>query len=166
MLGQVVACRRRYRNNLDAVQLELLCQCLNIRLNLAELLLAVIDQVHLVERKNEVANAHQCTDACVAAGLHKHALRSIDQNDCQIGKRCADRHVSGVLLMSRRVSNDKAAVVCGEVAICDVNRDALLAFCHQTVQQQRIINFAAAAANLAVQLQRLFLIRVQLLGIV
>ena len=102
----------------------------------------------------------------MSAGLHQHALGSIDEDDGEVGKRCTDCHVSRVFLMSRRVRNDKAAVVCSKIAVSDVNRNALLALRHKAVEQQRIVNFTAAAADLAFQLERLFLIGVQLLGIV
>ena len=68
--------------------------------------------------------------------------------------------------MSGGVCNDKAAVVGGEVPVCHVNGDTLFPFCHQTVQQQGVVNGTAAAAHLAVQFQCLFLICVQQLCII
>ena len=100
------------------------------------------------------------------SGLHQHTLRSVNQNYRQVSERCTYRHVSGVFFMSGGVCNDKAAVVGGEVPVCHVNGDTLFPFCHQTVQQQGVVNGTAAAAHLAVQFQCLFLICVQQLCII
>ena len=60
--------------------------------------------------------------------------------------------------MARRVRTDEAAVVRREVAIGDIDRDALLTLCEESVQEQRIVDGAAAAADFRIEQQRFFLI--------
>ena len=49
--------------------------------------------------------------------------------------------------MARRVGDDEAAALGGEEAVGDVDRDALLAFRLQAVDQQREIEVAAGSAG-------------------
>ncbi len=72
----------------------------------------------------------------MAAGLLQHTLARIDDQDGQIGGGRTRHHVPGVLLMPRRVGDDELATGRGEVAIRDVDGDALLTFSLQTVGQQ------------------------------
>jgi hypothetical protein len=62
-------------------------------------------------------------------------FRHVDQNDHRISGRCARHHVACVLFVARRVGDDELAFRRGEIAIRDVDRDALFAFCFQTVGQ-------------------------------
>ena len=68
--------------------------------------------------------------------------------------------------MPRSVSNDKAAVIRREIAVRDIDGDALFAFGHQAVQQKGIVNLSAAATHLAIEFQSLFLVGIEQLGIV
>ena len=52
------------------------------------------------------------------------------------GRRGAGRHVARVLLVARRVGDDELALVGGEVAVRDVDGDALLALGQQPVGEQ------------------------------
>ena len=61
-------------------------------------------------------------------------------------------------LLSLTVRSAVAAVVGCEVAISNINCDALLTLSHKTVKQKRIVNFTAATADLTVKLKSLFLI--------
>ena len=86
----------------------------------------------------------------MAARLGQDALARIDQNDRQVGGGRAGGHVARVLLVARRVGDDELAPRRGEVAIGDVDGDALLALGAQAVGEQREIDrrrrrFAAAA---------------------
>ena len=84
----------------------------------------------------------------MAARLRENAFACIDENNSKVGKGRTAGHVARVLLVSRCVGTDKAAVICRKVTVCNIDRYALLAFRHQTIEQQRIVDVAAAAANL------------------
>ncbi len=103
----------------------------------------------------------------MAAGLGQHALAGVDEDDGEIGGRGAGRHVAGVLLMARRVGDDEFALVGGEVAIGDIDGDALLALGRQPVDQQREIEIAALGAELPrIALERRELVVEQQLGFI
>jgi len=87
-----------------------------------------VDEVHLVDGEDEVANPEEGDDAGVAAGLREDALAGVDEEDGEVGGACAGRHVPGVLLVSGRVGDDEFAFVGAEVPVGDVDGDALLAF--------------------------------------
>jgi hypothetical protein len=89
--------------------------------------LVVADQVHLVDREHDVADAEQRHDVAVPARLRQHALARVDQDDGEVGGRGAGRHVARVLLVARRVGDDELALVGREEAVGDVDGDALLA---------------------------------------
>ena len=68
----------------------------------------------------------------------QQALSRVDQDDGEVGGRGAGRHVAGVLLVARRVGDDeRCAWLGGEIAVGDVDRDALLALGLEPVDQQR-----------------------------
>ena len=92
-------------------------------------------------------DAEQIGDERMAARLRQHAVARVDQNDGEIGGGRAGRHVARVLLVARRIGDDELAFRRGEIAIRDVDRDALLAFGAQAVGQQREIDVAAAAVG-------------------
>ena len=76
-------------------------------------------------------------DGEVAAGLLEDALAAVDQHDDGVGGRRAGDHVARVLHVAGAVGEDEAAVAGGEVAVGDVDRDALLALGAEAVGQQR-----------------------------
>jgi hypothetical protein len=82
----------------------------------------------------------------VALGLLQHALARVDEDDRQVGGRRAGDHVARVLHVPRRVGDDERAPCGGEVAVGNVDRDALLALGAQAVDEQREVDHAAAAA--------------------
>jgi hypothetical protein len=81
----------------------------------------------------------------VAPGLGQHALARVDQDDRQVGGRGGGDHVARVLLVARRVGDDVLAAAGAEVAIGDVDGDALLALGLQAVGQQRQVDRLHAA---------------------
>ena len=125
-----------------------------------------MDQIHLVDGEHKIPDAHERADAGVAARLRQHALCRIDEDDGKIRERCAAGHVARVLLVAGRVSANEAAIVCCEIAIRDIDRDALLALGEEAVKQQRIVDRAAAAADFRVEEQRFLLVGIQELRIV
>jgi hypothetical protein len=76
----------------------------------------------------------------VAAGLGEHALARVDQDDRQVGGGRGGDHVAGVLLVARRVGDDVLARAGGEVAVGDVDGDALFALGLQAVGEQRQVD--------------------------
>ena len=66
-----------------------------------------------------------------AAG--KIDARCVYQDDGGIGGRCARYHVAGVLFVSGRVGDDEFALGRGEIAVSDIDGDALFAFGGKTV---------------------------------
>ena len=94
----------------------------------------------------------------MAARLRQDALRRVDEDDGKVCKRCTAGHVARVLLVARRIRTDEAAIIRREVAVGDIDRDALLTLCEESVQEQRIVDGAAAAADFRVEQQRFFLI--------
>ena len=83
----------------------------------------------------------------------------------EIRRRRAGRHVARVLLVAGRIGDDEFAPRGGEIAIGDVDRDSLLAFGAQAVREQRKIDQAGRAIDLAL-LHRSELIFVNALGVV
>jgi hypothetical protein len=81
----------------------------------------------------------------VAAGLGEHALARVDQDDGDVGRGGGGDHVAGVLLVARRVGDDVLAGAGGEVAVGDVDGDALLALGLQAVGEQRQVDGGHAA---------------------
>ena len=77
-----------------------------------------------------------CRRDCVA-----DAVARVDQQDRDVGRRRAGRHVARVLLVARRVGEDELAPRRGEVAVGDVDGDALLALgaCRPSVNSEKSI---------------------------
>ena len=92
----------------------------------------------------------------MAPRLRQHALARIDEDDRELGGRGTGRHVAGILLVAGRVGDDEGAVAGREVAIGDIDGDALLALGGQPVDQQREVEILAVRAELLrIALQRL-----------
>ena len=119
-VGQLQACRERVELLDDRVEHRLV----------------VVDQVHLVHAHDHVRDPQQSTDERVALGLGDDALASVDQHDRQVGGGGTGDHVARVLLVPGGVGDDEPALRGGEVAVGDVDRDALLALGAQAVGQQ------------------------------
>ena len=94
-----------------------------------------------------MADAEQRDDVGVAAGLGEDAVLGIDEEHGEIGGRGAGRHVAGVLHVAGRVGDDEAAALGGEVAVGDVDGDALLALGLEAVDQQREVDLLAGGAE-------------------
>ena len=115
--------------------------------DLAKDALAIVDKVDLVDREHDVAHAKQRHDDRMAMRLGQQTLARVDQHDGEVGVGGAGRHVAGELLVARRVGDDERALFGGEIAIGDVDGDALFAFGLEPVDQQRIIDILAGGAE-------------------
>jgi hypothetical protein len=165
-LRDVVALGRGDGDEYDAFEPELLLQGRDLALDLAEAGLGIADEVHLVHGKDERADSHERADARMASRLREHALLGVDEDDREVGERSAAGHVPRIFLVPRRVCADEAAAVRREIPISHVDRDALLALGHEAVQQQGVVDGAAAAADLGIEQQRLLLVGIEQLGII
>ena len=149
------------RDDLHLFQAQFLLQRPDLLPDGLEDLPTIARQVHLVDGEHEIPDPHQGADPGVTAGLDEHALRRVHQDHRQIRERRPHRHVPRVLLVSRRVRHDEAPRLRGEVAVGHVDRDALLPFRHEAVQEEGVVHLPAPGPRPAVQFQGLFLIRVE-----
>ena len=101
----------------------------------------------------------------MAPRLLDDPLARVDQDHGQIGRRRARDHVARVALVPRRVRDDELALGGLEVAVGDVDRDALLALGAQPVGEQRQIERVLAVASLGGRAQGLELVGEDLLGV-
>ena len=126
-LDDVVATQRRDRDVQVVGHAQLLEERRELVDDLGEARLAVVDEVHLVDRDDEVRDAEQGADERVALGLLQHASARVQQDHREVGGRGAGHHVARVLLVAGAVGDDEAPPRGREVAVGDVDRDALLA---------------------------------------
>ena len=153
--GDIVPIARAYRDRSDGERSQLAEQPVKVGDDLVEHSLIEIDQVHLVHGEHKLADAQQRCDGRVATRLHQQALARIDQQDRNVGLRRAGDHVTGVLLVSRRIGQDEPAPGCLEEPVGDVDGDALVALGRKAIHQKRIVGAARHRAEAdAVALQR------------
>jgi hypothetical protein len=74
------------------------------------------------------------------------AVADVDQEQGEVRRRRAGQHVAGILLVARRVGDHEGATRRGEIAVGDIDRDALLAFGFKAVEQERILELARNGA--------------------
>ena len=123
----VVAPQRGDGDACDAIESDLAREGPVLRLDLAEPLLGVLDEVHLVDRERHVTHAEEGHELTVAAGLRQHPLAGVDEDHRRIRGRGAGDHVPRVLLVARRVGDDEVPALGREMAVRDVDGDPLLA---------------------------------------
>ena len=92
-----------------------------------------------------MANAQQTGHRCVTLGLRHDAVARVDKQNDGLGGGHTGDGVSGVLLVTRAVGEDERADVGGEVAVGDVDGDALLTLGPQTIDQQREVGIFLTA---------------------
>ena len=86
-----------------------------------------VDEIHLVYSGDDDGNSEQAGNAGVTAGLGEDAFAGVDEDDSDICGRGAGSHVARVLLVAGGVGDDEFAFRGREVAVGDVDGDALLA---------------------------------------
>ena len=94
----------------------------------AEDLFAVGDEVDLVHGDDDVRHPHEGRDGEVATGLLEHSLAGVDEQHEGVGRRGPGDGVARVLHVAGTVGQDERALGGREVAVRDVDGDALLAF--------------------------------------
>ena len=104
-------------------------------LNRGEDTFVVANQIHFVDGDHDAFDAQQACDVGMTARLRQHAFARVHQHDGQFRGRCAGDHIARVLFMAGSIGNDELAAWCSEVAIGNIDRDALLAFGTQTIGQ-------------------------------
>ncbi len=90
-------------------------------------------------------DAQQGRDGRVPAGLFDDAVAGVDEDHGEVGGGGAGDHVAGVLHVAGGVGEDEAAACGGEVAVGDVDGDALFAFGAQAVGEQGEVGGVLAA---------------------
>ena len=120
------------------------------RPDMLEYLLIESDQVHFVDRNQQVTDAEQPSDVRMPARLGGQAMTRVDQNDRGIRRGRAGRHVSRVLLVTRRIGNQKPAPGGGEVPVRYIDRDSLLSLGLQAVRQQREVQRSGRPVHSAI----------------
>ena len=98
--------------------------------------LAEVDEVDLVDRDDHVRHTQQLQHGQVPAGLLQDTLAGVDEHDDGVRSGRSGHRVLGVLHVPGAVREDEAAPVRSEVAVGDVDGDALLAFGAQAVGEE------------------------------
>ena len=156
MGGDVVAEKARDRDGGEVGDPDRVGEVAIVGDDLLEAVLAVVDEVHLVNGEHDVPDAEQMGEEAMPAGLGQHALARVDEDDGELGGRGAGDHVARVLLVAGGIGDDELALLGAEEAVGDVDGDALLALGGQAIDQQREVDrFALGADALGVGLQRL-----------
>ena len=142
----VVAFERRDRQEVEVGELQPRSEGSVVSADLLEDSLVVADDVHLVDGDDDMPDPQERDDEAVAARLREDSVTGVDEDDGQIGRRSPRRHVARVLLVAGGVGDDELALVGGEVAVGDVDRDSLLPLILEAVGEQRQIDLVAGRA--------------------
>ena len=142
-LGDIVAETRRERDCRNGDLAEIRCEGRKALGNLIEPSPIELDQVHLIHGEHDLPDTEQATNKGVPLGLRQHAFARVDKDHGEFGGRSAGRHIARVLLVPRRIGDDKGALRRRKEAIGDVDRDALLPLVLEPVEQQREIKVVA-----------------------
>src|SRR5205823_7849605 len=134
--GNEIAFERRYRNAKHRRAAQTVDELIEVVADFLKPLAPVIDQIHLVDRNNEVPDAEKMRDERMPAGLRHHAVSRVDQDDGEIAVAGAGNQVSRVLFVAWSIGNNELPLWRSEVTIGHIDGDALFAFCLQSVGQQ------------------------------
>ncbi len=150
LVDHVVAFERGHRHEGHGARLErnAFGELQVIRLDLLEYALVKAIDVHLVDGHHDVFDTQQRGDKAVSTGLGLHAVAGVDQDDRQVTGGGTGGHVAGVLLMAGGVGDDEFALGGGEVAVGNIDGDALLTLGLQAIDQQRQVDVITGGAGL------------------
>ena len=143
----IVPDQRRHRNEAHAARRKLGREGGVLAHDLIKALLRETNEIHLVDRDDDVADSQQARDVRMTPRLYGHAVARINQQDGEVAVARARCHVAGELFVSWRVGDDVLARRRGEVSIRNIDGDALLAFAAQSVDEERQIKFARLRAH-------------------
>src|SRR5215207_5882285 len=143
----IVAIQGRDRNAADVAETERAGKRPIVGLNRTKYLLGIVDKIHFVDGQHDPANPKERDDEAMPARLREHALAGIDKYNGEFGGRRPGRHITGVLLMARRIGNDELAPVGGERTIGHINGNTLLALGSETINQKSKIELAALCSQ-------------------
>ena len=105
--------------------------------------------------RSSIAASDARSSARVAPRLFEDAVAGVDQDQREVRGRGAGDHVARVLNVPGRVGDDELALRRREVAVRDIDGDALLALGRQAVDEQREVERPALRADpFAVGLER------------
>ena len=118
-------------------------------LDLLEVVLVVLDQVHLVHADDHLPDAEHRQDVAVAAAVLAHALLGVDHQHGRLGARGARDHVLQELDVPGGVDDDVVARLALEEAARGVDGDPLVLLVGERVQQERVLERLAGPLALA-----------------
>ena len=126
-VGDVVALPCRHRKDELGLDADACQELPVLGRDLVERVLRVVDQVHLVDDDDDLANADQAQQIAVAARLFLHAFGGVDEDERGVGARRAGHHVLDELLVAGRVDDDVFALRGAKPDLRGVDRDVLVA---------------------------------------
>ena len=135
-LHDVVALQRADRDELDVHHGKAGGELRVLRHDRVEHALRERDEVHLVDGDQQPRDPEEGRDEGMALGLGQDATLRVDEQDREIRGGGSGHHVARVLLVAWRVGQDEVALRRREVAVRDVDRDALLPLGPETVGQE------------------------------
>ena len=143
-LDDVVAVERAQRDEFHVLDVEPREKRFELGADFQEARFAPADEIHFVNGDDEVRDAQERGDGGVAATLLDDAEAGVDEDDGQVGRGRAGHHVARVLDVAGRVGDDELAARRGEVAVSDVDGDALFALGAEAVGEVGEVDLAAA----------------------
>ena len=109
--------------------------------------LRVVDQIDLVDREHQLRHTEQRHHRGVPASLLDHTFAGVDQQDHQLCRRSTGDGVAGVLHVAGRIGQHEGPLGRREVAVGDIDGDALFPLRTQAVDQQRQIRGGQALVH-------------------
>src|SRR6267378_3395782 len=164
-VDDVVSLKRADRHALDVCDSQPCSERQEIVLQPEKDIFAIVGQVHLVHGGKYFCDSQGRSNEGETQSVREEPCAAVNQNDRQVRRGRAGRHVARVLLMPGRVGDDKFAARGREIPVRHVDGNALLAFGPQTIGEQRKIDWPRGAVDTAF-LHRSELIFVDGLGIV
>src|SRR5262249_39596632 len=147
----VVAAERREGEVVDGGEAELVGEGRVLGGDARERCLLVADHIHLVHGHHDVADAEERGDEGVAPGLRAGAQAGVGEGGGQgggVGGGGPGGDVGGVRLVPGGVGDDELGALGGEVAVGDVEGDALLALGERAVDEEAVVDLPAGRALL------------------